>query len=109
MLLSFYLPWKQIHGLKEGSHALQCHVHGFLHQNVEYAEIASIDFMTPTLRWKKSETEVASNATSNDKESSSIQCPSAEELDSFYKSLASKGKHAILSLVPNYCESYKPL
>ncbi len=77
--------------------------------NVEYAEIASIDFMTPTLRWKKSETEVASNATSNDKESSSIQCPSAEELDSFYKSLASKGKHAILSLVPNYCESYKPL
>ncbi len=26
----------------------------------------------------------------------------AEELDSHYKSLASKGKHAILSLVPNY-------
>ena len=65
MLLPFYLPWKQIHGLKEGSHALQCHVHGFLHQNVEYAEIASIDFMTPTLRWKKSETEVASNAIRN--------------------------------------------
>ncbi len=76
--------------------------------NVEYAEIASIDFMTPTLKRKESETEVASNDTSNEKESSSILCPSAEELDSFYKSLASNGKHAILSLVPIYCES-KPL
>ncbi len=77
--------------------------------NVEYAEIASIDFMTPTLKRKKGETEVVSNATSNENESSSIQCPSAEELDSFYRTLASNGKHAILSLVPNYCESYKPL
>ena len=76
-------------------------------QIVEYAEIANIDFTTPQLKRKRSETESVNVSYTN--ETSLVQSPSSRELDNLYKNLSKTGKHAILSLVPGYCDAYKPL
>ena len=38
-----------------------------------------------------------------------IKCPSAAELESLYKNLSQAGQPVILSLIPDYCNSYIPL
>ena len=70
-------------------------------QDVTYEPIASIDFSLSKL---------TSTGTSNVVKSTSVAEPSDLDKNEFFTALSkTKGRPAILSLVPDYCESYIPL
>lgn len=75
--------------------------------NVPYAQLADIDFSTPQLKRKKEDfpTSRSSEYSKAIKLATLAKMPSAEELTSLYTKLSNVGKPAILSLVPEICDS----
>lgn len=78
-------------------------------QAVEYTRVEDIDFTAPS-RKRIMSPQASSSATSAKSITSTASAgkPSPGELGQFYKQLFKVGKPAVLSIVPQFCESYIP-
>ena len=76
-------------------------------QTIMYSEIADIDFATPQLKRRRSESNdcpLPSASMTN-----KVTPPSDQELTTLYKDLFQAGKPVSLSLIPEYSDHYVPL
>ena len=76
-------------------------------QDVEYAQLADIDFTSPQVKRRRIESGVSSMCAPL--AAPQVESPSAAELNSLYKVLFKVGQPVALSLVLHYSESFIPL
>ncbi len=73
-------------------------------QHVQYAPIARINCTAPITKWKR---ELCSDEQASPQSvRKSVAPPSHKELSTFYEALSKTGKPAVLSLHPDYSDSY---
>lgn len=80
-------------------------------QSVPYLSISEIDFTTPARKQKKENSPGPSDCSAKQGDHVGFNKiePTDEELDDLYKALATCGKSAILSIIPNHCDDYVPV